>query len=47
MLVNLINEISDDVNVQYLLLERILKQKFDKHKSYLNLERPYASDFKV
>lgn len=46
-LVNLMNAISTNVNVQYLILDRILKTKFDKHRSYLNLERPYASDFKV
>ena len=42
-----INEITDDVYHQYQILDRILKVKYEKHKSYMALEKPYASEYKV
>ena len=44
---NLLNAITDDVYHQYQILDRILKNKHEKHKSYMNLEKPYASAYKV
>ena len=46
-LVRVVNAVSEDVSVQYSLLDRILKSKYEKHKSYMKLESRFASKFKV